>query len=550
MVGKKIPAHIKKLCEMLKEDRSEYQCAAAMVLGELKIKNTLVVRSLGDVLNNGEDSVLKGHILDAFEKIKSKESLKFLLPFLFNDKTKDSEFTDRAVTIASTLGVDAARTLKGMLKDASPPERCVINSIFIKMRSSEGLDVILDSLRDEDEKVVSEICRMMKEEARNLTPDEKKTFSSRVDSFLKDKTSVKNRHSIAAAIRILGYIGCADAQSTLMAFTTIQNHPNIRSRSLRALKSILIYSDIKLDVVKRLISYLDENDFTNIVGPTLEILISIPFQTRLADLVIKQLNNPHESVKRFAIRKMRELNSPKVVRVLVDNLADPDSSIRDLAAESLCWLDSARTVLLDRIIEETDLSLCLLYAKILKPHSSKFRSNQIKKLTERLHTLLDEDSPLQDPFLFLLKTAAPDYLYESLIQRGRKLKQKKNYTEAIKTLKLLQKNSHYGNDARYDLAICQLRLLTRAKKTDSKEADSSIPHFQYLIKQDDFPLMDKLKDEKDLQREELYFLGSQLLGKLQKDRVFGSELLKIITKKYPRSKVGVASRKLLQEVSL
>jgi len=545
MVGKKIPAHIKKLCEMLKEDRSEYQCAAAMVLGELKIKNSYVVRSLGEVLNNGEDSLLKGYILDAFEKIKSKESLKFLLPFLFNDKTKGSEFTDRAITIASTLGVDAAKTLKSMLKDASPGERCVINSIFIKMRSQEGLDVILESLRDEDEGVVSEICRLMKDEAKNLTPDEKKTFSARVEGFLKDKSALKNRHSIAAAIRILGYIGHPDVQSTLLAFTTIQNHPNIRSRALRALKSILMYSDTKLDVVKRLISYLDENDFTNIVGPTLEILISIPFQTRLADLVIKQLNNPHETVRRFAIRKMRELNSPKVVRVLVENLSNPDSSIRDLAAESLCWLDSARTVLLEKILEEDDLSLCLLYAKILKPHSSKFRSNQIKKLTERLHTLLDEESQLQDPFLFLLKTAAPDYLYESLAQRGSKLKQKKNYEEAVKAFKLLQKNSHYGNEARYDLAICQLKLQQKAK-----ESESSIPHFQYLIKQEDFPLMDKLKGEKDLQREELYLLGSQLISKLQKDRAFGTELLKMVTKKHPRSKAGIASRKLLQEASL
>ena len=89
----------------------------------------------------------------------------------------------------------------------------------------------------------------------------------------------------------------------------------------------------------------------------------------------------------------------------------------------------------------------------------------------------------------------------------------------------------------------------KAQKTDSREADSSIPHFQFLIKLEDFPLMDRLKGEKNLQREELYFLGSQLLGKLQKDRVFGSELLKIITQKYPRSKLGVASRKLLQEIS-
>jgi len=336
----------------------------------------------------------------------------------------------------------------------------------------------------------------------------------------------------------------------LMSFTTLQNHTSTRNKALRALKTILIYGDIKSDVVKKLISYLDENDYTNIISPTLEILISVPFQTRMSDLVIKLLSNPHETVRYFAIKKMRELNSPKVVRVLVESLMDGDSTIRDLAAESLCWLDLARTILLDKILEETDLSLCLLYAKILKPHASKFRSNQIKQLTERLFFHLDEDSPLQDPFLFLLKIAAPDYLYEGLSQRGHKLKQKKKFAEALKTLKLLPKNGFYGEDTLYDLAVCQLKVYLKDNKEKRRETDSSIPLYQNLIKKEDYPLLEKLINEKLLTHEDIYYLASQMMQKLQKERAFGSALLTMIANKHPRSRVGIASRKLLKENEL
>ena len=93
---------MKKMCDLLKDERSEFQCAAAMVLGELKIKNPYVVKSLGELLNNGEDRDLKERILEAFEKIESKESLKYLLPFLFNTETQDEVFASRA---SSTVGV-------------------------------------------------------------------------------------------------------------------------------------------------------------------------------------------------------------------------------------------------------------------------------------------------------------------------------------------------------------------------------------------------------------------------------------------------------------
>lgn len=541
---------MKKMCDLLKDERSEYQCAAAMVLGELKIKNPYVVKSLGEVLNNGEDRALKERILEAFEKIESKESLKYLLPFLFNTEAQDEVFASRAITIASKLGSNASKTLKSMLKDADPRGRTIINSIFIKMRNLEGLKVILESLLDEDETVLNDICELMQVETQKLKPEQKRAFSAKLEAFLKDKKTIKSRQTLTAAIKILGFIGWPGSQAALVSFTTLQNHPYVRSQALRSLKDVLVYSETKPEIVKKLVSYLDEPNFTQIISPTLDILISVPFQTRMADLVIKQLNNPHESVRRFAIKKMRELNSTKVVRVLIEKLHDSDATMRDLAAESLCWLDSARTVLLDRILEETELELCLLYAKILRPHAAKFRKNQIKRLSDRLDKLMNDKSPLQDAFLFLIKTSAPDSLYDYLLQRGIKFKQKKKYNEAINALKMLQKEGHLDNNARYELAICQLMCSPKNPARPARESDPCLPIFQQLIKEDSYPLLEKLKKDKILKREDLYYLALHFMEKLQIEREFAASLLKSLVKKYPRAKVGISSRKLLQANAL
>lgn len=546
MAGNKIPTHIRKMCELLKDDRSEFQCAAAMVLGELKVKNAFVVKSLGEVLNNGEDNTLRAHVLDAFEKIESKESLKYIVPFLFRTEPGNTEFTERAIAIASVLGVESAKELKAMLKEAGPREKCIIFSVFAKMQSLEGLKVLLDALVDEDESITAEICRLMKEEVGDLPTDKKKSFSTKVEQFLKDKKKIRSRQTISAAIEMLGHIGYHGSQSTLMAFTTMQNHPLIRSQALRSLKDIMVYAEAKPDWIKKLISYLDENDYNQIVSPTMDILTCIPIPTRLADLIIQQLKNPQDSVKRFAIRKLRELNSPKVVRVLVEYLTVPDTTMRNLAAESLCWLDAARTVLLDKIFEEDDLELCLLYSKILKPHATKFRKNQIKKLSDHLLTLMGKNSPLKDAFIFLLKTAAPDYLHDTLFNRALQLKRKKDFEGAIETLKMLQREGHVSNDARYELSLCQVKLIPDNVRKSMNYGDIQLSHLQFLVKETEFSLFDKLTKDKHLTKEDLLCIGSFLMNKLQKEREFAAQLLNHLVKKSPRSKAGLAAKKLMQ----
>lgn len=543
MAGVKVPTHIRKICELLQSERSEFRCAAAIVLGELGLKSPYIVKSLGELLNNGEDEILRGHILDAFEKIRSKESLRFLLPFLFH--SNNSSFSKRAITIASSLGSESTKELKAMLKKAEPKERCIINSIFIKMRTMEGFKVIIESLKDENETVVGEVCRLVKEEAKDLSASEKKTFCSKVEQFLLEKKSTKSRQSLSAAIKILGYIGSPDSYYTLMSFTTLQNHPFLRSQALMALKNVPPPSNIKIEVIKKLVGYLDESDFTNIVSPTLDILIRMPFQTRLSDLVIRLLDNQHDAVRRFSIKKMRELNSPKVVKVLVGKLTDSDPALRDLAAESLCWLDSARTILLDKMLEEDELELCRLYAKILKPHATKFRTNQIAKLTLKLNEYIDENNPLQEPFLVLIRTVAPDYLHENLLSRGKSFKRRKNYEQAAKSLEILRKNGHFDADAEYELAVCLLKLSSKNPTRQNRDSDPCLSLFQHLIQDGSFPLYDTIKSDRILQREDLFYIAQHFMEKLQVERVFGGELLKLLVKKHPRSKVGLASKKLL-----
>lgn len=546
MAGNKIPTYLQKICGMLEDECAEYKCSAAIVLGELGIKDSFVVGALGQHLTNGEDEKLKGHILSAFKKIKAKESLRFLLPFLLETKDTNHEFYNLAITIASSLGSEAATELKKMLKKAEDQERRIIISIFIKMQTVEGLKVVLDFLKNNDVSMINEICVLMKEGAKELTQEKRKSFSKKIEHFLLDKKIVKNRHSISAAVKILGYIGSSGVYPTLLSFTNIQNHPVIRSQALVAMSRLTPKDKPQTDVIKKLISYLEDDDFSNIVSPTLNILAGINFPTRMADLMIRLMNNRHETVKRFTVKKMRELNSPKIVNVLIKKLQDPDPSIRDIAAESLCWLDAARKVLLENLLAEENIDLCWLYAKILKPHASKIRSKQVGALIERLNELMDQNSILQDPLLFIIRIAAPDSLTENLLARALTFKKNKGYDQAIRTLEIVRKYGHLGVDGTYELAVNYLKMSPKNESWRDRESDPCIPLFQQILKNSDFALLDELLKDKTLDRGDLYYVAFHFMGKLKKEREFGRELLEHLIKKHPRTKEGRASKKLLK----
>jgi HEAT repeat protein len=541
---------LRKICSLLKSSTTEYQCAACMVLGELGSKDRLVIKSLGEILNSTDDTGLKGLILEAFEKINSKESLKYLLSFLFNRTALDGDFGNKAIAIVSSLSTETSRELKALLKKASTDEKKVITSIFIRMRHLEGLKVVLESLFDGNESLVSDICRQMKQEMKGLNSRQRKSFSAHVEKFLVSPRTRKNLAATAAAIKILGYIADANALDSLLMFTSLQNHPSIRHFALSSLREIPFTDKIKNDVIRKLVSYLNEKDFNGIVSPTLDILSRAPIHSSLSDLVVKLLDSSHDAVKRFALRKMREFNTVKVVKILVEKISDSDPRIRDLAAESLCWLDSARNILLDSLLKENNPERARFLSRILRPHSTKFRKDQVNRVGDALKKHLKTGSPLQESMIYLLKIRSPDFLHEIILGRAVEFKKRKKYTEAVQALQLLQRSEHFNVDGQYVLGVCLLKMSKRNLNKATRESDPCLDVFRKLLGSDGFPLVSKIKADSALAAEDIYYLGHHFSEKMQQERLFGGELLRFLSKKRSSTKVIKASREKIQSEGL
>ncbi len=550
MAANKTSPLVRKICSLLKVDEAEYQCAAALVLGELGSKDPFIVKSLGEVLNNGDSDLLKGHILDAFKKMKTKESLKYILPFLFKHASADSTFGKKAIAIASSLGPDSARELKALLRKAGADERRVINSVFIKMRTVEGLKVVLDSLFDEDESVVGDICFQMKEEMKNLSPKERKTFNGKVERFLLSPRTRKSMTATSAAVSILGYIADQSALDCLLLFSSQQNHPTVRNLALNSLREIPFTEKVKNDVIRRLVSYLNERDFTNIVSPTLDILTRAPVQSNLSDLFIKILDSSHDAVKLFSLRKMREFNTIKVVKVLIHNLTNSNPRMRDVAAESLCWLDTARNPLIDRLLAEDDLEQAWLLARILKPHSTKFRKDQVKKLGQALQKHLETGSELKKPITFLLKMRSPDFLQELFLNRALQLKKKKKFQDAVDLLKILEKNEHIMSDGQYIMAVCLLKVSKKINRRSFREEDPSLRVFQQLIRSDRTTLVQKLKSDSSIEPADRFYVAYHFSEMSGEERLFGGEMLRSLARSKSKTKVTRASREKIKSEGL
>jgi|GEM_PF-3384485 len=533
---------IKKICALLRNDDPELQQASAIVLGELRSKDKSVVKALGEVLTISGSNGLKNHVLDSFGKIRSKDSLQYLLSFLLDQNNEDKDLHEKASLITSHLGQESLREIKSLIKNASLEEKIVINSIFIKMKTVEGLKAVLNSLYEENEVLISEICRQMELEMRMLDPEERKVFSHHVEKYLGSQRTRKNMAATGAAIQILGHIGEAGTLEGLLKYSTLQNPSKIRKDALNSLRLIPLTGKVKNEVIRKLVSYLEENDFDNVVSPTLDILSRAPIHSSLNSLIIKLLESKQEAVRSFALRKLREFNTLKVVKVLIAKLEDAEPRTRDLAAESLCWLDASRNILLEMLLKEESLERAGLLSWILRPHATKLRKDQVRQIGQALKKSLDSKSPLQQPLIILLKRRDPDYLHDMLLKRASDFRKSDDNESAVETLKILQKNKSLGVEAQYLLATCLLKIHRHRRGKDRQSADPSLEIFQKLLQNDTFPLAQKLKNDASIDSAELHYLADYFSQRTRMERLFARNLQRTLTKKSSKSQTGNATK--------
>ncbi|HEX2385346.1 MAG TPA: HEAT repeat domain-containing protein, partial [Candidatus Binatia bacterium] len=328
----------------------------------------------------------------------------------------------------------------------------------------------------------------------------------------------------------------------LFGFVDREQHPAARAHALAAMLRCLRDEDLRKDEYARLLSILEEPEFSEAVRLALELLDAheLPDDARAA--LARLMQSPHAAVQQFALRKMGDVGTPGTVRTLIEQLGDPDYRRRDIAAHSLRKIPEARAALIKELVACEEPSKAWSVAELLATYDGKWRGETLDALWKRLEKAIEAEDRIQSSFLHVLKQADGEYAYEKLASAGARLIKAKKYKEAVPFLLPLKDFPAAKPEDKFRLALGQL-------KAHGQRRQAGVELLSELYRNSAFPLFETLKKEKKLAPEELFNLGFVFAERAGDERSLGRSLLEHVAASVPRTKIGKSAKNKLKLLS-
>ena len=168
-----------------------------------------------------------------------------------------------------------------------------------------------------------------------------------------------------------------------------------------------------------------------------------------------------------------------------------------------------------------------------------------RTLAAKMTKLLDKDDPRARPYLWLVRAANPNLAARTLLDRGRQYRRGKDDAKAERYLRPLVGGDLLSDEAKYELALVLLRHGRHQLARSARANDEALRLIGELVRAG-FSVLKRLRGERDLATEHLYYVGFHFAEQLNIERTFGSEVLKHLVQKFPRSKLARSAKDKLR----
>jgi hypothetical protein len=150
----------------------------------------------------------------------------------------------------------------------------------------------------------------------------------------------------------------------------------------------------------------------------------------------------------------------------------------------------------------------------------------------------------------LLRETDGHDLRDRLEERALVWRKKKNYGQALHYLRLLGRDPACGFPIRLELALCGLKVSGKDLSAEARAGDPCLHQFEKLCQLDDAAVLAELTKSKWLEADDLYYLGFHLAEKEGRPKQAAADVLKLVAKRSPRSKLAQAAKSKLKSCAL
>ncbi|HNV85941.1 MAG TPA: HEAT repeat domain-containing protein [Candidatus Omnitrophota bacterium] len=530
---------LKKITKLIDSEEDEIKCAAIRVLGALGIADRTVVKLLGERIAKDPEPI-KLAILDTFIRNPQPQALNYLLPLL----KVDGALRRKAIHAIGAIGPKAIAFLEKEFKAASLQEKKLFVDIFSAIHSRATVDFLVDSLVGADIELLKYVCFALRTQIEKMSRLDKLYLLKKIVRYLNLETVKKNDEMTTSGLLLLGFIGEIQAKNVILKYLDRKKSFYIRKNALYALSRLNLRGSGHEAVVERIFPLLNDTDYANVVRNALSILEVVSLPRRFYKDIPKLLETTnHPPVKRFALKALADAGTKQTVKLLIAHLDANDPMVRDAAAESLGKFRMAVPELLAKIENLEDLERVEKISFILKNHKDFFKKEKCRGLYRKFEKTILNNERKARAYSILLKQVNPDFFYAEVLKNAKQLKKRKKWEPARKLLDHLTSGAFYTDEVRYEMASILLSLSRKDLNPQIRNQDPALQLFAVLARVNFGTVLKSLKTDRTLSPEDLYYLGFHFSEKLFEQKAFGTEVLKYIVKKFPRSKMKAAAKK-------
>ncbi len=535
---------IERICALLQSPDGMRRCAAAMVLTELKPKDPAIVQHLGETLKDA-NQLLTRYVLEALEAIGSPAAVSYVLPLL---DAPDMETKLRAAAIIARAGGDSVAELQQRFANATPQQKQVLLDILARIHRPKAFGLLLEQLFDSDFELVKEACQAVRRHIGDATPAERAALHKLVVKFMKSARVKKNDRVITSCLLLLGHLGRPEARPVLLQFAGPRALPYIRRSALQALRGLEHTGAAAAALARQLVQYLDDEEFANVVQPSLDIIEKLPLPAAFDMQWRRLLKGKHAAVRAWAARRLAATDSPAANELLLTLLAHDDPQVSDIAAGALARHKGAAPLLLDALARERRADPAWRLAKILKPHSETVDPKTVKKFAALAKRELAKGEPRAEALLYFLRNINPAVADNVWREAGLEFKKAGQWAKAVECLRKLTGSEAFDHEARYELSVCNLKQSPHDLALHLRAEDHALRGFQALLDKG-FKLADRLIQEKCLTPEDLYYVAFHFAEATGPGAALGRQLLEHLAQRWAKTKVGKDAKQKLKLIT-
>lgn len=533
-----IPA--KKFVRLLSLDSStELRAATALVVAELGIHDAEIAAALQERLTdkNGE---VRQQAIRAVGMLKIEKALPTLLEKIAHGGNEAS----MAAEACAKLGAKGIKGLQELLHKVVPGVRKYITAALTSCGSES---VAVSVLLDKDPQIAASAATAIISRIPDLSPADKTALATEMVTISLDKKHPLLAQSEGQVVRILVALNDPVATDVLWD-RTVPPHPHeVRAMALQAVGG-WTESPTK-EQWKRLFLCASESDF-QVAAPAMMILNRLPVNDKLLPDYIALFHAPDIAARRLAIDKIGDRDTAQVAEGLMLQLQHADRGVRDTALARLQKLKFGRKSLVAALIAAPNHEDAWPLARTALTFAKDLTPAHWTELFDELCEYLEKHDHRTEPFLFLLREWDHTKLQDGLVEKAVALRKKKKYEAALVYLKAVSKDPSIGFAVRLELAMCGLKVSKKELAARYLESDPCLRNFDALHQNDAVLLLSEIEKAKHLEPEDLLYLGFHFVEQTGRTRQFGTDVLKLLVKRDPKSEAGKSAKNKLKSVGV